>query len=1373
MSSKEKSFILHLFFPASVLLLILWACNQVTTTESYLNMSKLYDSLKVFDSVQVFVMDKDGNVLDTAFHGAVDSKDDLTSLSVAHYHGENAIISVLGFNKDKVVYESQRFYNGSKGKTDSIVPIILPTASITLTATDTQITEGDSVLLPTFTVLPPELSDKTVLWYSSDSHFVSLSSSHYRGVKPGTAMLSARLKSNPAKQAGFSVQVLAKAKGKAPDSLILSPDTLRVAAKGAPGQFTLNIRPTSASASVVWASLDSTLAQVSQNGSVQGVKEGKVRIRVASKEDAKISDTAWVLVSAEVKVDSVRFVLDSMNLFIGGVSENLFVNVFPPTANQEVAIQVKHPLIATLDQGKLKGVKEGSTFVVAASKQDQTKVDTLYVTVTEPQIIDSLITKPDTLILYTGGRDSALKASVYPTKASQEVKWQSSNTDLARVESSGKVIPIKPGKVYVVADSRADSTRKDSSIVIVKKDTPRLNVGPDTILAVGSTLAFSPKVSQDYGSVVSFKWDLDGDGAWDDSAASVDSLKSPLSHRYDKEEEVLTRFYVKDTEGNDTTMTRKVKAVIGPVIRILTPADNSATNQTVIDVTWSVDGVLQTAFTKQDLVSGPNTITRKAKDGSGKEFSASITVVLDTLPPGKPVLHGPTPVNTQLPTWTWTTGGGGKGTYRYRLDDQDMSGATLLKDTTFTPAKKLTEEVHTLFVQEQDAAGNWSQLGRLSILIDLTPPASPKVGVKQVSPSNEPKPTWSWAGGGGDGIGVFRYRLDGSDLGRGAVVGVALSYAPAESLSSGQHTMYVQERDSAGNWSAAGSASIVLDLLAPNAPKISVSPDSLSNNPKPTWTWVTGGNAGAGLFRYRLDTSDLGPMPISAVASFSPAKNLAEGSHVLYVQEKDSVGNWSQVGSSFVWMDVTPPNAPKISVSDSSPSNNSRPIWSWGSGGNGGAKIYRYKLDSSDFSSNAPGGATTSYTPTIALSDGKHTLYVQERDFAGNWSESGVSTLRIDSTRPNAPTVSTNPTSPGTDPKPAWNWVSGGNGGAGVYRYKLDTADVSRSPTIGLVTTFTPADNLPPGDHVLYVQERDSAGNWSLTGMAKMHLTWSRLTFGDVHNFYGLKFTDHATGYIIEDNHTILKTNDSGGTWTPVFSDSTLSILSIDFLDKDTGYAAGYRGAIIKTNDAGRSWKTLSSGTDKDLISIAVGDAKTIYVAGVDGLILKTTDGGANWNSGVSVSSGLLLSVYFLDASNGWAVGYGGKIFRTTAGGAPWTYSSIGSTMNSIYFANPSVGYASGQNGTIMKSTDGGASWSPQTSHSSESLTSIFFIDVDLGYAVGTKGTILKTVNGGSDWTPQVSGTNHDFFSVKFTSKDLGHISGYGGLILKTISGGQ
>jgi hypothetical protein len=97
----------------------------------------------------------------------------------------------------------------------------------------------------------------------------------------------------------------------------------------------------------------------------------------------------------------------------------------------------------------------------------------------------------------------------------------------------------------------------------------------------------------------------------------------------------------------------------------------------------------------------------------------SATFTVDNTAPNAPTVSGPMSTSHRKPTWIWMTGGG-NGTYRYKLDNNDLtSGATETTATSFAPGTDLSLGLHTLYVQERDAAGNWSSSGSFAIRIVL------------------------------------------------------------------------------------------------------------------------------------------------------------------------------------------------------------------------------------------------------------------------------------------------------------------------------------------------------------------------------------------------------------------------------------------------------------------------------------------------------------------------------------------------------------------------------------------------------------------------------------------------------------------------------
>lgn len=109
-----------------------------------------------------------------------------------------------------------------------------------------------------------------------------------------------------------------------------------------------------------------------------------------------------------------------------------------------------------------------------------------------------------------------------------------------------------------------------------------------------------------------------------------------------------------------------------------------------------------------DLSEGAHTFEVKATDKMGNESTASFMWEVDITPPAMPIM--PSDGESGLrPEWTWSGGGGGNGTFRFKLNDADLSSNyTETNKLYFTPENDLGFGNNTLYVQEQDDAGNWS-----------------------------------------------------------------------------------------------------------------------------------------------------------------------------------------------------------------------------------------------------------------------------------------------------------------------------------------------------------------------------------------------------------------------------------------------------------------------------------------------------------------------------------------------------------------------------------------------------------------------------------------------------------------------------------------
>jgi len=335
-----------------------------------------------------------------------------------------------------------------------------------------------------------------------------------------------------------------------------------------------------------------------------------------------------------------------------------------------------------------------------------------------------------------------------------------------------------------------------------------------------------------------------------------------------------------DASGNRGADTVTIVCdTMAPVVVITSPASDTLVATPQFTVHYSVDG--ETRSRVVDLAEGLNTVVIDSTDLAGNRGADTVGVVLDTSPSTIQIIF---PARDTL------------------VCTATLEIIYLVESTQIRKTITLTEGLNVVMVDTSDSAGN-TAADTVHIRLDTTPPEAPTVAGE--TPTADNSPTWTWTPGLGDGMGRYRCRLNNPNLGSGATVVNAMQFTPSTPLTSSRYTLYVQERDSAGNWSASGSFAIVVDVTPPNQPL--VRGPVATNRRRPAWAWGSGGGGGNGQYRYRVDNPDLtvGTQTTSAL-TFTPSSDLAPGKHTLYVQERDSLGNWSTAGSAVVgvWPNV-------------------------------------------------------------------------------------------------------------------------------------------------------------------------------------------------------------------------------------------------------------------------------------------------------------------------------------------------------------------------------------------------------------------------------------------------------------------------------------
>jgi hypothetical protein len=177
-------------------------------------------------------------------------------------------------------------------------------------------------------------------------------------------------------------------------------------------------------------------------------------------------------------------------------------------------------------------------------------------------------------------------------------------------------------------------------------------------------------------------------------------------------------------------------------------------------------------------------------------------------------------------------------------------------------------------------------------------PSAPTVGA--TAPVTNP-PTWTWTPGGGEGIGQYRFGYaegmwEESDA-------ATLFYTPPVPLSAGSHTLYVQERDATGNWSASGTHTLAAADTTPPTGTIVINNNASTTTSAGvalTLTWDDGIN-GSGVTRMRFSNDGKTWSPWEVQASMKPwTLAVGAGYKTVRVQFMDRSGNRSAVYSDYI-----------------------------------------------------------------------------------------------------------------------------------------------------------------------------------------------------------------------------------------------------------------------------------------------------------------------------------------------------------------------------------------------------------------------------------------------------------------------------------------
>jgi len=525
------------------------------------------------------------------------------------------------------------------------------------------------------------------------------------------------------------------------------------------------------------------------------------------------------------------------------------------------------------------------------------------------------------------------------------------------------------------------------------------------------------------------------------------------------------------------------------------------------------------SITTAALKDGATTLTVAAVDAAGNVSSAGsdFTFTIDTVPPGNPQLleisdstlaNGTLYVNSGTPTLSGT--GEPLSTVTVSVDGNPLGEVQVNEQGQWTfplpVGTTLSDDTHTITVVARDAAGNTSESGPVSVVVDTDAPDAPVVsevvsGGTPLTGTAEAGTTITVTGPGNVVLGTAVTNAQGQ---------FSVALTPPQY---NETTLNVVASDPAGNASDPVSFDVLPTPQLPDVPVIDAILDDngtagdvnvkggSSNDATPT---LTGTAIAGSLVTIYLDgsTTALGTVIANEVTgawSFPISDALAEGSHSFSVTATVDDQTSGQSPGATVNIDLTPPAAPTFgsvvddvgpqtgTVVSGRPTNDDLPTFT---GTATPGDVIRLYADNT-LIGTATVGNTGAWSITLAqpLDDGTYALTLSATDPAGNESPRSEAFSLVVNTTADAPII----TGANDDVGPVTGNVANNGSTDDNTPTLTGTAEAGSSVAIydgirliGTVTasatgawSFTPTTVLAEGQHVFTAVATDSAGNVS------------------------------------------------------------------------------------------------------------------------------------------------------------------------------------------------------------------------------------------------------------------------------------------------------
>ncbi|MEK8024302.1 MAG: right-handed parallel beta-helix repeat-containing protein, partial [Candidatus Hydrogenedentota bacterium] len=654
-----------------------------------------------------------------------------------------------------------------------------------------------------------------------------------------------------------------------------------------------------------------------------------------------------------------------------------------------------------------------------------------------------------------------------------------------------------------------------------------------------TTFSFLWGASVDNLNLADYRFQLATTGTFASIVADSIFTSVGCSQTFAPNDTYYWRVIARDSAGNaDTSVTRlfRVDTSTPSVVVLATPATNSDTNLTTINLSWnaasdSISGLQKyrlqidtnaifSAPIVDSVVAGTVTTTSRtlaANDtywwriiavdtATNTSTSASNIIRIDTTTPSVVTQISPANgLNTSAMaiTFTWNAASdsiSGVRKYRLQVDTQNIFSVLVADSFTTATSQAVTLATNDSYfwrVITEDSAGNMSVTASYTFRADNGAPSAPGLVLPAAgSDTSVTSILFTWtASADSSGINGYRLQIDTTSAFMAPFIDsfTPLLTATRSVPANDSYFWRVIAIDNTLNTTASSFRSFREDTTTPAVTAL-IAPTTGhdTKNSTITFSWTSSSDSISGLENHTLqiDTNPAfsSPIFVAAVALGTSMQYAAAPNDTYYwrVIARDSAQNTSVSESRIVRIDSVPPSvaspvAPSNGLNTSALTVNFS--WSASTDTLSGVKNYRLQVDTANtFASLVIDSVTTSTSQSVAFATADSYYWrIVTNDSATNASTSSSATFRIDQGGPSAPGLlvpGANEDTNNTTITFTWAAASDSSGISG-YRIQIDTSSSFTAPLVDSFTPLLTASFTKPANDSYYwrVVAIDNSGN--------------------------------------------------------------------------------------------------------------------------------------------------------------------------------------------------------------------------------------------------------------------------------------------------------